>query len=238
MRWEIPGKIDGEGTGLELVKQDNIRNNWRFLSDQLAAGNKVIVKVAGRRSHWVLVVKQDGPYNSASSYLVNDPGLESYKRRTLAFWGGFRAARAYSGNWIDENAFEMETDIAVVPVQNEEFFLYDLYEIAHPADVFVTVTNKLPIDIGGYFILGLFDEYGNLVESMDFDYQNMEANGSADLMFEIADANRVLTEGLQLRIIFSKYYSPSPSIYDTFDLYRLKNMDIVAAQKTDEPDDI
>ncbi|MDZ4121947.1 MAG: hypothetical protein U1C33_05970 [Candidatus Cloacimonadaceae bacterium] len=238
MRWQIPPLIDGEGSGLELVYQDNIRNNWRFLRDELAAGNKVIVKVAGRRSHWVLVVKQDGPYNQASSYIVNDPGLDSYKRRTLAYWGGFRAARSYSGNWINENAFSMDSDITVIPVQNEEFFLYDLYEIAHPADVFVTVGNKLEVNITGYFILGLFDEFDNLVETLDYDFQSIEPSSTADLIFEIEDANRIITENLQLKILYSKYFSHTPSLYDTFDLARILNPELKTASKIEDSEDL
>jgi hypothetical protein len=79
MRWQIPGEIDGSGLGLELVAQSTKYNDWSFLSSELEKGNKVIVKVAGRRSHWVLVIKQDGPSDKASSYLVNDPGMTKYE---------------------------------------------------------------------------------------------------------------------------------------------------------------
>lgn len=234
MRWEIPPLIDGEGSGLELVEQNAVRNNWRFLSDELAAGRKLIVKVNGRRSHWVLVVKQDGPYNKASSYIVNDPGLDTYKRRTLAFWGGFRAARSYSGNWIDENAFSLENEITVVPVQNEEFFLYELYEIAHPADVFVTVKNELSVEIKGYFFLGLFDEYDNLIEALDYDYQEINPFESADIMYEIEDAKRLLTEGLQLKVLYSKAFASAPSIFESFDLTRLASSTQTASHWEEE----
>lgn len=238
MRWQIPPLIDGVGSGLELIKQDNIRNNWKFLSDELALGRKVIVKVAGRRSHWVLVVKQDGPYNKASSYSVNDPGLEQYKHRTLAFWGGFRASRSYSGNWIDESAFSLETDISVIPIQNEEFFLYDLYEIAHPADVFVTVANKLPVPVSGFYILGLFDEYDNLIETLDYDFQTIEPSATADLMYEIEDATRLVTEGVRLKILYSKYFSLIPSLYDTFDLSSLNQDSLASGMNREDTEEL
>jgi hypothetical protein len=70
MRWQIPGEIDGNGLGLELVAQSKVKNDWDFLSSELAKGNKVIVKVTGRRSHWVLVVKQDGSKDKPSSYII------------------------------------------------------------------------------------------------------------------------------------------------------------------------
>lgn len=240
MRWEIASLYDGPGSGIELKAQDNSRNNWKFLSDQLAMGRKVIVKVAGRRSHWVLVVKQDGPFNVASSYIVNDPGQSSYKPRTLGYWGGFRSARSYSGNWINENAFSLLTDIVMVPVQNEEYFLYDLYEIVHPADVFVSIRNELQVALSGYFLLALFDEYDNIIETLDYDYKEIESMSEADLIFEIEDANKASAEGTKLKILYSKYYSLTPSLYDTFDLSALaepRSRPIVYDIPDDEPID-
>ncbi|PKN79286.1 MAG: hypothetical protein CVU48_05740 [Candidatus Cloacimonetes bacterium HGW-Cloacimonetes-1] len=224
MRWQMPGLMDGTGWGLELVSQNNSRDNWDFLSEQLSLGNKVIVKVAGRRSHWVLVVKQDGPKNHPSSYIVNDPGIKTYEPRTLAFWGGFRASRAFSGNWIDEKTFTLQSDISVVPVDNDEFFLYDLYQIAHPADVFVSIKNNLPVDIKGFFILTVFSADGSLVETVDYDYQTISADGSADIIYEIEDSSSLLTDGAQIKILFSKYYSDSPSLMDTFDITKLSQV--------------
>ncbi len=224
MRWQIPGLMDGTGWGLELVSQNNTRDNWDFLSEQLSLGNKVIVKVAGRRSHWVLVIKQDGPKDLPSSYIVNDPGIKTYEPRTLAHWGGFRASRAFSGNWIDEKTFTLQTDIAVVPVDTDEFFLYDLYQIAHPADVFVSIKNNLPVEIKGFFILTVFDTEGRLIETVDYDYQTISAEGSADIIYEIEDSSSLLTDGAQIKILFSKYYSESPSLMDTFDLSELSQI--------------
>jgi len=222
MRWQIPGMIDGLGFGLELEAQSTKSNDWEFLSSELAKGHKVIVKVRGRNSHWVLIVKQDGPSDRSSSYHVNDPGLEKYEPRTLAYWNGFRSARSYSGNWLDEESFSLESDITIVPVSEDEYFLYDLYKIAHPADVYVTMTNNLPVEVKGYFLLGLFDEEVGLIEVLDFEYRKIEASGNDDLLFEIEDVGKLYEPGRHLKIIYSKYFTDIPSEYDTINLGGLK----------------
>lgn len=218
MRWQIPGEIDGKGLGLELVGQSTKRNDWDFLSGNLQNGNKVIVKVAGRRSHWVLVVAQDGPAEKASSYLVNDPGMDEFKERTLSYFGGFKSARAYSGNWLDEAAFDLQSEIFIEPVQNDEFFLYDLHKMPHPADVYVTLNNKLPVEISGYFILGLFDNEGNFIRSIDHEYSQVNPSGNLDLIYELPDLSCLEDDKNTLKIIYSKYFSDMPSMHDTIEL--------------------
>ena len=218
MRWQIPGEIDGQGLGLELVGQSTKRNDWEFLSDHMQKGNKVIVKVAGRRSHWVLVVKQDGPADSASSYYVNDPGMDEFKERTLSHFGGFKSARAYSGNWLDEEAFDLNSEIFIEPLQTDECFLYDLHNIPHPADVFVTLSNKLPVEISGYFILGLFDSEGNFLRTVDYEYSKVGPSGNLDLLYELPDLSFLDNDQNTLKIIYSKYFSDMPSINDTIEL--------------------
>lgn len=218
MRWQIPGEIDGSGLGLELVAQSTKRNDWGFLAKQIDAGNKVIVKVAGRRSHWVLVIKRDGPADKASSYLVNDPGMEKYEERTLAFFGGFKSARSYSGNWLDEQAFDLESEINVVPVQSDELFLYDIQDLPHPADVFVTLKNKLPVEISGYFILGLFDQDGRFLRTIDYEYAALEASGDLDLLYELPDLKPLNEDNQSLKIVYSKYFSAMPSMAESIEL--------------------
>jgi hypothetical protein len=218
MRWQIPGLIDGDGLGMELVGKSTRYNDWNFLSEQLAMGNKVIVKVAGRRSHWVLVVRQDGPSNKASSYVVNDPGMKEFEDRTLGYWGGFRSARSYSGNWLDEQAFSLNSEINVVPVDDDETFLYDIYDLPVPADVYVTLTNSLDVDIHGFFILGLFDGDDRLISSIDFEYAKIDANADIDLLYEMPDITPLDDESNTLKIIYSKYFSSMPSGYDTINL--------------------
>lgn len=218
MRWQIPGLIDGEGLGMELEGQSTRYNDWDFLDDELSKGNKVIVKVAGRRSHWVLVVRRDGPKDKASSYLVNDPGMTEYEERTLAYWGGFRSARSYSGNWLDEQAFNLNSEINVVPIASEEGFLYDIYELPIPADVYVTLQNNLDVEIQGFFILGLFDAESNLIYTVDVEYAQIEATGELDLLYEMADFSPLEKGGNTLKIIYSKYFSDMPSRYDTLNL--------------------
>jgi len=215
MRWQIPGLIDGDGLGMELQAQSYSYNDWAFLSSELDKGNKVIVKVAGRRSHWVLVVKQDGPANRAASYLVNDPGMTEYEERTLAYWGGFRSARSYSGNWLDEESFNLSSEIHVVPVDDDESFLYDIYELPHPADVFVTLQNNLDLEIHGFFILGLFDAEDNLLMTVDCEYAKIEPLAEIDLIYEMADFDPLADESNTLKIIYSKYFSVMPSRYET-----------------------
>lgn len=218
MRWQIPGLIDGDGLGVELVGQSTRYNDWDFLSTELAKGNKVIAKVAGRRSHWVLVVKQDGVANKAASYSVNDPGMKEFEERSLGYWGGFRSARSYSGNWLDEQAFSLNSEINVVPVTDDETFLYDIYDLPIPADVYVTLENSLNVDIQGFFILGLFDGEDNLIHSIDYEYAAIDANGSIDLLYEMPDFTPLEDESNTLKIVYSKYFSSMPSRYDTINL--------------------
>lgn len=229
MRWQIPGLIDGDGLGIELQAQSTRYNDWEFLSSELEKGNKVIVKVAGRRSHWVLVVKQDGPANQASSYLVNDPGMKQYENRTLAFWGGFRSARSYSGNWLDEDAFSLSSEIYVVPIPDEECFLYDMSNLPVPADVFVSLQNSLDVEINGFFILGLFDNHDELMYTVDYQYAELEPSGKLDLLFEMQDFSPLEDESNTLKIIYSKYFSAMPSRFDTLDLEHsgLRNLTIM-----------
>lgn len=218
MRWEVPGKIDGNDSGLELVSQISKANDWDYLSGELAKGNKVIVKVAGRRSHWVLVVRQEGPANKPDSYIVNDPGMKTFEKRTLAHFGGFRAARSYSGNWLDEDAFNLKSEIYVSPVETYETFLYELINQPSPADVYVTLENKLDVEISGYFILGLFDRDDNLVRAIDYELASIEAQASIDLLYEMPDYTCLNEEGADLRIIYSKYFSSMPQINEVLAL--------------------
>ena len=218
MRWQIPGEIDGSGLGLELVAQSTKRNDWDFLSGELEKGNKVIVKVNGRRSHWVLVIKQNGPKDNPSSYIINDPGIKEYEERTLAYFGGFKSARSYSGNWLDEQAFDLDSEINVVPVPQDELFLYDFAKLPHPVDVYVTLHNNLPVDITGYFILGLFDEDGNYIRTVDYEYVTVEASGKYDLLYELSDVKPLNEEHQELIIIYSKYFSAMPSLTESLEL--------------------
>ncbi|MBW6513932.1 MAG: hypothetical protein K0B87_04145 [Candidatus Syntrophosphaera sp.] len=218
MRWQVAGQIDGEGLGLELESQIARRNDWKYLSEELAKGNKVIVKVNNKRSHWVLVVKQDGPHDKAASYIVNDPGTDSYERRTLANYGGFKAARSYSGNWLDEQAFDLATKINVVPISTDEIFIYELSDLPIPADVFVTLENKLQVPISGYFMLGLFDRDNNLVGTLDYEYASIGPEENIDLIYEMADVTPLADDGFDLRIVYSKHFSAVPSLYETLAL--------------------
>jgi len=218
MRWQIPGEMDGSGLGLELVSQINHDNDWNYLSSELNKGNKVIVKVSGRRSHWVLVVKRDGPANVASSYIVNDPGTSQFVQRTLAHWGGFKAARSYSGNWLDEEAFQLNSEIFVEPVSDDEEFLYELVDQPVPANVYVTLNNELDVPISGFFILGLFDEDDSFVGVVDYQYNSCEAKAKVDLLYEMTDISPLNENNMDLRIVYSKYFSSMPSMNEVLAL--------------------
>jgi hypothetical protein len=218
MRWQIPGEIDGNGKGLELVAQIQRVNDWKFLSEQLALGNKVIVKVRSRRSHWVLVTKQVGPFDQASSYQINDPGMASYKDRTLAHFKGFKAARSYSGNWLDEEAFTLDTEIKVVPVESDEFILYDMVNSVYPADVYVRIENKLQVPVTGYFLLGLFDKDNNFLQTVDYEYGTVEPGSYFDLMYEMKDITGITKHEQFVNILYSKYFSNMPSMNETLSL--------------------
>jgi hypothetical protein len=242
MRWQVPGEMDGNGLGLELVAQDRKSNNWNFLSEQLRLGNKVIVKVKGRRSHWVLVTKQNGPDNKASSYSINDPGMETYKERTLAHFGGFKAARSYSGNWLDEEAFSMDSDIKVVPVESDEYLFYDLINSPHPADVYVRIKNNLSVPISGYFILGLFDKNHNFVRTITFEQATLDSCGYYDLMYEMNDVTSLQQHDDYVNILYSKYFSNLPSPNDTIPLVKNKENDKSlnnsSLEENDTPDEL
>ncbi len=222
MRWQIPGQFDGSGNGLELVEQINRSNDWNFLSGHMAKGNKVIVKVKGRRSHWVLVTKLAGPIDQPSSYFINDPGMSTYQERTLAHYGGFKAARAYSGNWLDEEAFDMQSDIQIVPVEKDELFLFDISHLPHPADVFVRIENKLPVTIGGYFILGLFDNSNQFIGTVDYEFATIDSCNTLDLIYKMDDVTKVTESGCTVQVIYSKYFSNMPSQNDTLPLTKNK----------------
>ncbi len=238
MRWQIPGQIDGSGNGLELVAQSTRMNDWTFLSEQMKKGNKVIVKVRGRRSHWVLVTKQTGPYNKASSYQINDPGTSTYKERTLAFFGGFKSARSYSGFWLDEETFSMDSEIQVVPVETDELFLYDLNKKTYPADVYVQIKNSLPVQVTGYFILGLFDKDDGFLNTVDFEYATVDSCGHVDLMYEMEDITEILENKAQVKIIYSKYFSQMPSRFDTLPLIKNGKSDYPKPEETNDSVDL
>jgi hypothetical protein len=204
MRWEVLPGIDGLLSGVEYAGQHNVRNDWEYLSNELAKGNKVLVKVGYGRGHWVLVIKQDGPYDNPSSYVVNDPGTSQYRDKTLAYWGGFHAARSYSGNWIDATTLKMESNIKVSPVSKSESFLYNLIHLDHPADVYVTVKNNLAVPVTGYFLLALYDDAGNFLKVADPDFSSVPKGESNDFIYSIENMQEITKNHYELRLVFSK----------------------------------
>ncbi len=218
IRWQVPADMDGSGSGIELQSVINRKNDWKYLSDELDKGNKVVVRVAGKRSHWVLVVKRDGPYDKPSSYIVNDPGTSNYTQRTLAHFGGFVAARSYSGIWLDEDAFDLATSINIAPVSDEEAFLYELSDLPKPANIYVRLENRLTVDVTGYFILGLFDKDKHLIKTIDHEYSSVEASSTLDLIYEMDDIKPLLEDGAELKIMYSKYFSNMPVLSEVLEL--------------------
>jgi hypothetical protein len=144
--------------------------------------------------------------------------MSEYESRTLAYWGGFRSARSYSGNWLNEQAFNLSSEIYVVPIPEEESFIYDIYDLPAPADVFVSLQNNLDVEIQGFFILGLFNAENELMYTVDYQYAELEPAGEIDLLFEMLDFSPLEEESTTLKIIYSKYFSAMPSRFDTIDL--------------------
>ncbi|HNX01408.1 MAG TPA: hypothetical protein PLE74_11185 [Candidatus Cloacimonadota bacterium] len=206
MRWEVLSDFDGGIEGIQYEGQNNHRNDWSYLSDQLTKGNKVLVKVGYGRGHWVLVIAQHGPYNNPGSYTVNDPGTSQYRDKTLAAWGGFKAARSYSGNWIDATTVKMESNLTVTPVSKNESFLYNLIHLDHPADVYVSVKNDLNVPVTGYFLLAMFDKNGNFLKVIDSEYSTIAKKDSKDFLYSIDNMQELRENNNELRLIFSKSY--------------------------------
>lgn len=206
MRWEVLSDFDGSIAGIQFEGQNNHKNDWNYLSDQITKGNKVLVKVGYGRGHWVLVIAQNGPHDNPGSYIVNDPGTREYKDKTLAAWGGFRAARSYSGNWIDATSVKMESDLTVTPVSKNESFLYNLIHLDHPADVYVSVKNNLGVPIIGYFLLAMFDQDGNFLKVLDSEFSAIPKTETKDFLYSIDNMQDLLENRNELRLIFSKSY--------------------------------
>jgi hypothetical protein len=84
--------------------------------------------------------------------------------------------------------------------------------------VFVTLENKLQVGISGYFMLGLFDSDNKLVRTIDYEYASLGPEEKIDLIYEMADISPLNTEGQDLRIIYSKYFTAFPSLNETLAL--------------------
>jgi len=74
------------------------------------------------------------------------------------------------------------------------------------------------VDISGYFILGLFDEDGTYLRTVDYEYASIESSGNYDLLYELPDVKPLNEEHQDLKIIYSKYFSNMPSLTESIEL--------------------
>ncbi len=205
MRWEVVDNFDGENKGVELVGRSDKRNQWAFLAENIEKGNKVITKVGSGRGHWVLIIGKNGPDNKASSYEVNDPGLPVYKKRTLAHWGGFRAARAFSGDWVTRDQLKLDQQIKILEADSLDTFMYNLYNVNNPADLYVGIDNSLNVPISGYFSIGLYSSDNQFISTIGFPmFLTIKENEKKEVLFPIEGINQLLTSSYQLKLIFAK----------------------------------
>jgi len=100
------------------------------------------------------------------------------------------------------------------------------------------VENKLPVQISGYFLLGLFDKNHNFLRTVDFEYSTVEANGYFDLIYQMEDYSDLLDQEHYVNILYSKYFSNLPSLHDTLALSKNQIYDKLFDVKGEEPDEL
>jgi hypothetical protein len=205
MRWEVVANFDGEGKGVELVGRTDRRNDWDFLSEHIMKGNKVIVKVGSSRGHWVVITAMNGSTRSAGSYEVNDPGLPAYKKRYLSHWGGFRAARAFSGNWVTRDQLVMDEDVKLLAADSLDTFMYNLYDVQNPAELYVNIDNSLDVPVTGYYSLGLFSTDNAFITTIGFPmYLTVKKKEKKEILFPIDGIDKILKSNNQIKLMYAK----------------------------------
>jgi len=238
MRWEIVAQFDGVGEGVELVGECNSRNDWDFISDNIDRGNKVITKVGGGRGHWVLIVGKSGPYNRASSYEVNDPGLPAYKKRTLDHWGGFRVARAFSGEWVTRDQLRMNNDARILAADSLDTFMYSMYDVKNPAELYVSIDNSLKVPITGYFTIGIYSQDNKFISTIGIPlYVTVNRFEKKEVLFTIDSIDNVVKSNCQIKLIYAKSLDPqgnpqnalvlNPSGLNSYS-FKLEEMDFIS----------
>jgi hypothetical protein len=212
MRWEIVAKYDGVGKGVELVGQSNKRNDWSFISNHIDKGNKIIVKVGSARGHWVLITDKKGAYNRSASYEVNDPGLAIYRKRTLAHWGGFRAARAFSGDWVTRDQLTMSNDTQLISTDSLDAIVYNVYNVINPAELYVNIKNSLNAPITGFFMLGVYTNENKFINTTGSPLQlTINQNEQKEVLFPIEAIDNFLKNNYQIKLIYAKSLDKSGS---------------------------
>lgn len=111
INWITAANMDGASTGLQWVATSDCNDAWSILDNNLALGNKIVVKVDFTPSttqieeHWVIVYGKNGPSGVPSSYQIMDPWPQAYTERTLAYYydpiydNTFFRYTIYSGNF-------------------------------------------------------------------------------------------------------------------------------------------
>lgn len=205
MRWEVVANFDGENKGVELVGKTDRRNDWDFLSEQISKGNKVITKVGSSRSHWVVITAMSGDGRSASSYEVNDPGLPAYKKRYLSHWGGFKAARAFSGNWVTREQLVMDDNVKLLAADSLDTFMYNRYNVENPAELYISIDNSLNVPVTGYYSLGLYNSDNKYVTTIGFPmYLTLKNNEKKEILFPIDGIDKILNTNYQIKLMYAK----------------------------------
>jgi hypothetical protein len=207
MIMEVPPKFDGILEGLEFEARSWERNDWRFLAEQLAIGNKVVVKVGKGKGHWVLVTERDGQLYKPAAYKVNDPALKSYHKRSLAYWGSFRSAVSYSGRWIDDTTVFLTDKISLMTVAKQESFIYQLLDETNFGNASINVYNSLNVPIIGYFILVRLSSTGEPLEVLDYSKSTITPKENTDILFQFTGFDEALINYDDLAVIFSKGYT-------------------------------
>ncbi len=201
---EVPPKYDGLLNGMEFDERSWQRNDWRFLARHLAIGNKVIVKVGRGKGHWVLVTERSGPLYKPSSYKVNDPALKSWHNRSLAYWGGFRSAVAYSGRWIDDTTIFLKKSVEMLPSWEKDAFIKELVGNTDAGEFSAVIHNSLSIAVEGYLILAIEPRGGKKRRVLDYIKVKMAPKEDNEVMFQTNEFNTAVTNIDQLYVIFSK----------------------------------
>ncbi|MDP8232754.1 MAG: hypothetical protein P9L91_08825 [Candidatus Zophobacter franzmannii] len=204
---EVPPKFDGLLKGVEFEGRTWRRNDWRFLAKHLAMGNKVVAKVGKGNGHWVLVTERNGQLYRASSYKVNDPALKKFRKRSLAYWGSFRSAVAYSGQWIDDTTLYLTEQIYLQIPDVKESFIQDLAGNDEFGNANIKVYNSLNQPINGYYILYYLPQSSNQKVVLDYVKIEVPAKVSKNLFFQFKEIDESIMNYERLGVIFSKGYS-------------------------------
>jgi hypothetical protein len=154
-----------------------------------------------------LVTERNGQLYRASSYKVNDPALKKFRKRSLAYWGSFRSAVAYSGQWIDDTTLYLTEQIYLQIPDVKESFIQDLAGNDEFGNANIKVYNSLNQPINGYYILYYLPQSSNQKVVLDYVKIEVPAKVSKNLFFQFKEIDESIMNYERLGVIFSKGYS-------------------------------